>query len=300
MVRGKAILALTAIALVLSARATTAFGESTPFNPFRTGNAEVDLDPTKDSGVVVVLDNGGRPNDVAQQDYISSSNGITGWNFKDFRFRYDNRSDTLGVAINFFGVAGDVDGDGNPGAAVANTQVRGGVDLAGLGGQESVAVAFYTNDSTQSVLFAGVSADKSQSGPGINGFNVANPKGQLNKGMNFGIERSFGQTNDTHLGMLAFDPSAEHPDFEFTIKNFSKLPGLQVDQNGDFKFGFRAYAGNIDDVVAGEDLFRTEIDITVPRNQVVPVPEPSTIAAWTMLAGLALSARRLRQRQTQS
>jgi hypothetical protein len=38
----------------------------------------------------------------------------SGWDINDFRFVYDAEEDALYVGINFFGIAGDADGDGNP------------------------------------------------------------------------------------------------------------------------------------------------------------------------------------------
>lgn len=296
MIRGKAIFSALTAAMIAMGCPLLASAAVISFDPFKTGDVEKDLDPLKDPRVKVVLDNGGKSNDVAQQDFITKAGGITGWNFKDFRFLYDEKSDTLAMGINFFGIAGDADGNGDPGISSNDTLIRSGIDLPRLGGQESVAVAFFGNDATNPFLYAGVPADKSQSGPGLNGFNVTDARSPT--GQAFGIERSFGQTNSQYLGALAFDPSKDHPDFEFTVKNFSKLPGLKVNANGDFTFGFRAYAGNIDDVIAGEDLFKTEAEISVPRAQVPdpsPVPEPATILAWTVIGGLAIGFRVRRQ-----
>ena len=76
------------------------------------------------------------------------------------------------------------------------------------------------------VIVAGVPGNKSQAGTGLDGFTVAKyaPAGGAG-GRNHDLVTSFGKTLTSGMGNLAFDPSAAHPGFEFTITNFSKLLG---------------------------------------------------------------------------
>jgi hypothetical protein len=53
----------------------------------------------------------------------------SGWDIKDFRFVYDAEEDALYVGINFFGIAGDADGDGNPSSASPALTALGGQTL---------------------------------------------------------------------------------------------------------------------------------------------------------------------------
>jgi len=256
-----------------------------------TGNVEADF-PTTPGGPVTVIPGNGLGS-VAQADWITKQGWINGWNMKDLRFAYDRANDTLNVGINFYGIAGDADGNGDPGGADPRTVASGGVDTAHLGGRKSISVAFAgdapnTHALGSPVIIAGVPANKDQAGPGIDGFTVANYKAT-----NQGIEYNYGPARPENLGALAFDPSKAHPGFEFTVKDFSKIPGL------DPKTGFwvQAFAGSPDDIVAGEDSIGW---VRLPKFAEQTVPEPTTLVAWSLLAGgAAWGIRRSRRRDAQ-
>jgi hypothetical protein len=242
-----------------------------------TGNVETDFPLTSGSGVVAIVDNpdasgSSSPADVAQD---ASLPGITGWNIQDLRMAYDTPSDTMSVGLNFFGIAGDADADGNPGSAT------NGVDLPDLAGLESIVVAIDTNlDGTPDVI-AGVPASKPSASMGTNAFQIASYKPS-----NMGLAFSFGPSLTDHAGALAFSPSADHPDFEFTIGNFVKLPGLDPKQG----FIVSAFAGTSSDIVAGEDyLFKTRVGFPSPQEP--SIPEPAALIDWAAVAGAALAWR---------
>jgi hypothetical protein len=234
------------------------------------------------------------PTNIGQADFMTSGRLVSGWAIKDIRFSYDQSSDTLYVGFNTFNAAngkpaivGDVDGNGDPGTASPQTIAAGGVDLPNLGGRESVVLAIAPDGLNRRpgnlVAVAGISADKTQAGPGLIGFNVAEPLSNTG-----GLGTNFGKTLTNNLGELAFNPSADHPGFEFTIKNFSKLPGVDPYQG----FWVRAYAGAPDDIVVGE----SGLGLTrVPALAEQVIPEPATILAWTAVAGGA--AYRVRRRK---
>jgi hypothetical protein len=255
--------------------------------PGTTGNVELDF-PTSNTNVYVInvpnaLDR------VAQAQWMTNLGWTSGWTIKDIRTLYNPQTDTLAVGVNFFGIAGDADGNGDPGAADPKTLSSGGVDLPHLGGRESITVAIDTNHSGMPTIVAGVPSDKSTAGPGIDGFNVAAYK---NNGL--GIGSSYGQTLADHLGQLAFDPSQSHPGFEFTITNFSKLPGLDLNKG----FWLEAFAGTPDDVVAGE-AFVDWANIPIPSGQVVVGAEPASIAGWSLVLVSAAWQARRRLRRSQ-
>ncbi|WP_152051386.1 hypothetical protein [Tautonia marina] len=257
-----------------------------------TGNVENDFPIEPGNGIVVIVDNpdsfgNPSPGDVAQHESLL---GTTGWNIKDLRLAYDDSSDRMYFGLNFWGIAGDADGDGRPGQLSAPL----GHDRPSLGGLESIVVALDLNlDGTPDVI-AGVPANKSDVGKGSDHFTVAQYK-QSPAGMAF----SFGDTLTEHLGQLAFDPSAENPDFQFTIDNFMQFEGL-VPEDG---FIVSAFAGAPDDVIAGEDYI-SSTRIAFPGSEQggsgdPVVPEPSTVLAWALMAGGAIAYRvRTRSRQT--
>jgi hypothetical protein len=131
---------------------------------------------------------------------------------------------------------------------------------------------------------AGVPSDKSTGGPGIDGFTVAAYKA------GGGIQNSYGATLTNNLGNLAFDPSAAHPGFEFTIQNFSKIsPNLLNPKEG---FWISAYAGSGQDNPIGEERIA---NIKIPAFSPETIPEPTTWLAWTVVTATA-GAVRLRRR----
>jgi hypothetical protein len=228
------------------------------------------------------------PDHVGQDPRITALGFTTGFSIKDLRTSYDARTDTMYVGVNFFSIAGDADGNGDPGAA--DPRLGPGIaDLPHLGGRKSISVAFAPDGANGTsapgtpVVVAGVPADKTTAGPGIDGFNVSAYKGNGN-----GIAYNYGPTLTNNLGQLAFDPSAAHPGFEFTINNFSKIPGLNP-ANG---FWITAYAGSLDAVMAGEDAVPwTRIPALAAQTQTIP--EPTTLLAWSLVAGgAAWCARR--------
>ncbi|MGE3820401.1 MAG: hypothetical protein AB7I30_13385 [Isosphaeraceae bacterium] len=252
------------------------------------------LDTDRGVHKITLTDN---PRDIGQADFITARNWVSGWSVQDVRFSYDQNTDTLFVGFNTFknqngqyAIIGDVDGDGDPGRAAPETLAAGGTDQPNLGGRESVALGIAPDGPNQGpgklVAVAGISADKSASGPGLIGFNVAKPRSDT-----LGLGNNFGETLTDNLGELAFNPSAEHPGFEFTIKNFSKLEGVDPYRG----FWVTAYAGAPDDFVVGETGLRLT---RVPALAEQVIPEPATILAWSIVAGgsvLGLRGRRSRR-----
>ena len=98
----------------------------------------------------------------------------------------------------------------------------------------------------------------------------------------------FGQTLTAGLGNLAFNPSPQHPGFEFTITNFSKLLGANP-ANG---LVVMTQDGSVKAVVIGKD----ELVGVVPQFEAQQIPEPTTWMVWAGLAGgLAWRHRRTRR-----
>lgn len=249
-----------------------------------TGNAVIDL-PTSDPGVFVIQD---RVDDVAQANWMTSRGWTTGWNMQDLRVRYDSKTDALTVGVNFIGIAGDSDGNGDPGTADPLTTASGGLDLAHLGGRKSISVGFaraLPNGSMGSLaMVAGVSAIKTPGGGGgIDGFKVASLTGTD------GLPYGFGASIPGVTGDLAFDPSAAHPDFVFVIENVSRIAGFSPSSG----YWISAFAGSPDDVVAGEDTIAwTRVP---PTSSPQVVPEPSSVVLLAIGGAIAWNSFRRRR-----
>lgn len=260
-----------------------------------TGNVENDFNPTNpDVRVLSVLSD---PTQAAPKDFMIQNGWVSGWAIKDVRVAYDGNADTLYVGFNTFkngqglpAIVGDADGNGDPGGASAQMTKAGGVEWAHLGGYKSVSIAMANNDIKNPavhgapVIVAGVPADKTAAGPGIDGFTVAKPLGPNGVAYNFGKSITDAQGNP--VGALAFDPSKEHPGFEFTIKKFSQISGVDPTKG----FWLSAFAGAPDDVIVGS----TALPFTrVPAFSEQNIPEPGTLVAWSLVAaGAAVGVRR--------
>jgi hypothetical protein len=235
---------------------------------------------------------------VAQPQWMTQSGLVSGWNIHDLRLNYNAATDTMYVGVNTYGVAGNVDGNGTPGNPDPRLTAAFGADPANFGGDKGMAVGFAPLTGTFNpqnppapVIVAGVPGDKSQVGPGLDGFSVASwtPKPNQN-GPTYDLVTSFGPTIASGMGNLAFDPSLQHPGFEFTIANFSKLLGANP-QNG---FVVSAQDGSVASVVTGKAyLFSTPV--VLPAQEIIP--EPATWMTWCLCAAGAVAYRLRRSRQ---
>ena len=158
-----------------------------------------------------------------------------------------------------------------------------------MGGDKAVAVAFAAFNPTNPTvpgtpsLIAGIPSDKSLVGNGIDGFTVAKFSSATNL-----LQNAFGPAIAGVSGTLAFNPSAAHPELEFSISNLSKS-GINPTQG----FWVELYAGSGQDVVAGEaGLVWTYVPPFEPQQ----IPEPATLLVWAGLAG-GLAWRRSRSRR---
>ena len=302
-------LASLSLALAWSgaAHADAIVSSGTQVSPlFVTGNVEQDL--PSNSGSVTVIP--GHPlNYTAQPQWMTDAGLVNGYAMKDIRLSYDKSSDTLAVGVNFYGVAGNTDGspDGQTNPMTIKTN---GSNPAHLGADKSITVALTPNTSAGAagtpLIVAGVPSVKTNTGGTTDNFTVAAYQASTS-----GLTHSYGQTLAANVGNLAYDPSTAHPGFEFTIKNFSKIPGLNALTNG---FYLSAYTGSEQTIIVGKsDIANTFVapqtnslqNLNPPPTMTPPTitpmippqvhtPEPTTVLAWGLIIGGA--AWRFRRR----
>ncbi len=213
--------------------------------PTFTGDVEVDFVNVE---VIPAPDPGGT-GDVGLPDNFPPGR-ISGWNLIDMRFFYDRANDVMYVGLNFAGIAGDADGDGDPGGTSPELAENGGTDVPSLGLLESIVLSLDTDRDGLPNVVVGVPALDD-----VTGFTAAlaipeNPP-----------MFAFGAPLPQHTGILFADPSAAAPDFEFTIPEFSKLPGyVDIDPEDDSIIAFaRVFAGSIQDDGVGEDVITPKV-----------------------------------------
>jgi hypothetical protein len=196
----------------------------TPF----TGDVEADF---TGPGILIVPDPQG---DVGLP--VEAPGGTqSGWDIKGLRLTYDDGTDTLFVGINAYAIAGDAEGNGNPGTSAQWLLDNGGEDLPNFEQTECFAVYFDLDQNGSYDVIAGVSGDTD-----LSGFRVASTLGVPgNPAYNFGAEIP------GHEGSVVAGP-----DIEFEILNFSTLPGH--DDVAGFKV--TGFMGSQQDNGIGEDF----------------------------------------------
>ena len=278
---------------------------------FVTGNVEQDL-PSSSSSVTVIP---GHPfNYTAQPQWMTDAGLVNGYAMKDIRLSYDKTSDILAVGVNFYGVAGNTDGSAD-GKTNPMTIKTNGSNPAHLGADKSITVALTPNTPAGAagtpLIVAGVPSVKTNIEGTNDHFTVAAYQASPS-----GLTHSYGQTLTANVGNLAYDPSSAHPGFEFTIKNFSKIPGLNALTNG---FYLSAYAGSEQTIIIGKsDIANTFVapqtsslqnlnppptytppTVTPMIPPTVQTPEPTTVLAWGLIiSGAAWRFRRRHQLQS--
>jgi hypothetical protein len=255
-----------------------------------TGFAQNDFNPLTNTNVQVLPIDADPLNNIAETSQMLTNKIITGWAVKDLRLSYDAGSKTMAVGVHTYGVAGDIDGNGTVGTInTADPGLKFSQEPTNLGGHDSITVAFAANNPQNpstpgaQLLVAGVPQQKIDGNTALDGFTVASPTSPNGAA----IELNYGQTLTGHVGTLAFDPSSQHPNFEFTIPNFSTIPGIDPAAG----FWVKVYSGSPDDLPVGEENSQW---IHVPAFAPQTIPEPATWLAWT-LAGGGLAWRRVRR-----
>ncbi len=238
------------------------------------------------------------PQSVGEWPTSVTNNGtwVTGWNIKNIYLSYDSPTGTLYVGVNnWANASGQIapfgQADGNP-AGTPQLYDPAHLGYGTPGSDKSVALAFApinpanpTGPGTP-VVIAGVPADKTKIGPGIDGFTVSSINNAQATG---GLGYMFGQNLPRNQGNLAFDPTAEHPQLEFTIKNFNQL----IDPSKGF--WIEGFTGSAEDRYVGTTNLAWTYVPTVAAQQIPSTPEPSTWLMWSLASGMVLWGLRRRR-----
>jgi cysteine-rich repeat protein len=170
---------------------------------------------------------------------------ISGNDIEDVRLSYDPLTDTLFFGIRTYGVATDVDGDGDPNRTSPELAGLGGVDLPDIGGAESFALLLDLDEDGILDVIAGV-----PNGADASGYVVAQFLGTpVAPAVSFGPPLAA-----PFQGSLFGAPTAAAPHLEFTLPNFSTLPSSTGAPVGlDFSMG--VFLGSLSDAGIGEDFY---------------------------------------------
>ncbi len=181
---------------------------------------------------------------------------IVGWDVKTLYFFYNRSMDTMFVGVDFSGIAGDADGDGDPGRTGLILASLDGFDEPNLGGTESVVLLMDTNMDKLYELAVGVNGTADISSFGTYDF--------LHR--KYGPAFGFGNRLSPDPTTLYASPNASRPDIEFSIAHFSKLPGFSFSPSESFSFRTTLFAGSLVDMGIGDDL------VPGPAGTVITIP----------------------------
>ena len=169
--------------------------------------------------------------DGPQRDIGRLPDPVSGMDVKTVALFYDEDTDTLMVGLDTwfdprFGrdaVAGDVDGNGDPGT-IDPSLLPTNTDPPSFSGGETFSVAVDVDSDGTYEVIAGVPA-----GLDYSRYTVALP---INAILSFSPGNSYGASLPLHMGVLGPEPAAATPNLEMTIGAFSRLvPTSGVDDD---------------------------------------------------------------------
>ncbi|MEM7129009.1 MAG: sortase [Chloroflexota bacterium] len=202
---------------------------------------------------------------------------ISGWEMNAAYFEYDFASDILYVGIDCFEICGDADGDGNPGTTGEILDGLRGTDQPSFGGTESFTILFDTDDD------CGV--DPNSAFDVVVGIPISFDVNAIGAyeflGSPFSPSTGFGNQLSNQVTLFA-NPSAESPDIELSISEFSTFPGFDTNANSDLSFNINVFMGSLDDDGIGEDYLPGAAScFPVIPPPPTPTPTPTEIPTET-------------------
>ncbi|MEZ4662260.1 MAG: hypothetical protein R2911_32315 [Caldilineaceae bacterium] len=227
--------------------------------PTFTGDAAADF---TGADVVTITD---LTNDVGIPAPDFPPGSVSGWDMRAIYLEYDAATDTLYVGVDCVVICGDADNDGDPNTTgpilgkPASEGGLGGADVADWGSGESFGLIFDTNNDGAFEVVVGVK--NSQDISTFGAYNFSGRTGTQLRNTGWGAALS-------NVVSLYAPTSADAPDLEFTIENFSTLPGFTA---GDTALSYQVHAGmgsGVDDGI-GEDF-------TTGVTGITPTPAPPT------------------------
>ncbi|MCB0086662.1 MAG: hypothetical protein KDE54_02020, partial [Caldilineaceae bacterium] len=242
------------VGAVLSLFSQNGFAE-----PTFTGDAAADF---TGPDVVTIED---LTNDVGIPAPDFPPGSMTGWDMRAIYLEYDPATDTMYVGVDCVVICGDADNDGDPNTTgpilgqPASEGGLGGTDVADWGSGESFGLIFDTNDDGTFEVVVGI-----KNSDDISTFGAYNYSGRAGTQLR---NSGWGAALPNAVSLYA-PTSVDAPDLEFSIADFSTLPGFTA---GNTALSYQVHAGMgsaVDDGI-GEDF-------TTGITGVTPTPAPPT------------------------
>eukprot|EP01122_Echinamoeba_exundans_P010641 TRINITY_DN4025_c0_g1_i1.p1 TRINITY_DN4025_c0_g1~~TRINITY_DN4025_c0_g1_i1.p1 ORF type:complete len:1168 (-),score=196.86 TRINITY_DN4025_c0_g1_i1:32-3535(-) len=190
----------------------------------------------------------------------------SGWDMRAIILNYDMKYDLLHVGIQFYARAGDADGDGNGATFSDPLSLDGALDLPNMTFSESIFLLVdptHSNSSNGGIvrnfqprwLLGKPPSD--QELPFVDGAAIYMFVNMTSNGTH--VDINYLEATGIASSLISlFSPPDVGPeqrlDVEFDIANFSSLPGIHRDVNGDLAFSFAAVSGSNADALIEYDL----------------------------------------------
>jgi len=169
----------------------------------------------------------------------------SGWDIETTFFYYDDISDDLYVGIDFTGIFGDADGDGNPSTTSTWLNNLNGTDHPDLSNTEAFILAFDNDKNGVYDFFIGVSRIGVLIDIAAYNYSAAN----LEAPESFPVAAA-----SNNVQLFSATPNAAAPDLEFAVSNISNSVDI-CDTN------FAVFAGSFADGPIGEDYYLDNLSI---------------------------------------
>lgn len=191
---------------------------------------------------------------------------ISGWDIKKIYF-FTNIGE-LYIGLDYFGIAGDADGNGLPGSSSQEHIDIGGNDIPEMGGTESLAVEIDIDRDGIFEFISGVPGGNPAGGDlGCPHFDLNDCFGIYNHSNNAAVSSStnFESLIDP-LDTLFSLPSSDTPDIEYSIPDWQNLSGWDMPEANTcetFSIDVRIYTGSFEDAGIGEDFVPTQTNTSL-------------------------------------
>jgi len=236
-----------------------------------TGNSYYDfvIGPNVPSGVITIVDSGNvieysgivyRYSDVGIPKPPAPDSTICGWDIEKIYMYYNKSEDEMFVGFdmyedstnqNFITICGDADDDNDPDLTSDWLKRLGGSDHPNFSGTEAIVLLLDTDNDNSGDVSIGISDALDLLHDDLKKFAAYK---WIGDGFSSPEQHRYWKEQIQSVNVSLFTiPKASKPDLEFSIKNFTKLPGLRFNADSSFTFGLFAFAGSDSDWGVDED-----------------------------------------------
>jgi hypothetical protein len=205
---------------------------------------------------------------------------VSGWDLEGMAFHLDGAQNRLYVGLDFLGICGDADGNGDAGSTAPWLAAMTGSDLPGLQGMEAICVLFDFDQDGQWDLVAG---NRMLDDPILDGYYQSTVNGPV-----FSLPLAFNPADPPLVDSHFHQPAPGSPDYELVIKD---VAAWLVPAGTGSCFDVAVFTGSYADAGIGEDFMTASICIAdasrpaAPQLHIARTPGGSLALVWNTVPG---------------